>query len=386
LIFPLQDQSGLAMQGGISFDITDRIKAEQDLQETSRQYRRLVEGTNALLFTTDVKGRITYANEAATRALGLSASEVVGQFYLRFVDPEDRKRVHEVFKMLLTGQTVPSYEEFRYRVSEERKGWFSFSVNPLIVDGHISGLTGIAQEITRRKETEARLEEAHLRLQALSKRLLNAQETERRSIARDLHDELGQELTVIKMLLTALQKGLRKTQDETLMVDLEKRVTSLLDVSDRAIHTVRRIATDLRPDVLDKLGLLDALRWLTHEFQLRTGIESYAFFSYVEKLRFSDDIATAVFRICQEAMTNVARHSGASKVSIEFTAADGVAQCTIRDNGHGMTDKQELEFGSLGLQGMRERASLIGGEVQVLSNSESGTTVTLRFPIQQGEQ
>lgn len=230
-------------------------------------------------------------------------------------------------------------------------------------------------DITDRKRAEETLKTSHRQLRELAARLQQAREEERAFIAREIHDELGQLLTGLKFDIKWLDKRLPSNAE-----DLRKKIASILELVDESIQTVRRIATDFRPGVLDTLGLNAAIEWQAEEFQKRTGIECRI------NERMADppadqQRATALFRIFQESLTNVARHSGATEVNVSLSRQNGSVVLQVKDNGRGITETEINHSRSVGLLGMRERAHLFGGEVHFSGVPNRGTTVTARIPL-----
>ncbi|MBI2428645.1 MAG: sensor histidine kinase [Ignavibacteriales bacterium] len=221
-------------------------------------------------------------------------------------------------------------------------------------------------------------------LRALSAHLQSVREEERTRIAREIHDELGQMLTALKMdvlwlhgKISALANKPVKQFDETI-----KSMTFLIDST---INSVRRIATDLRPGVLDDLGLVPAIEWQSQEFEKRTGILT-KFSSSVREANIERERSTAIFRILQEALTNVVRHSKASKLYIRFEMTNTQLILTVEDNGRGIRSEEINSPRSLGLLGMGERAELQGGSIDITGQPNEGTSITVSLPRTKGEE
>lgn len=224
----------------------------------------------------------------------------------------------------------------------------------------------------RTAELEARNQELH----ALAARLEAVREEERTRISREVHDRLGQALTGLKMDVTWLRRHLGTTSDPGI-VEVLARMTDLLD---ETVQDVRRIASELRPGVLDDFGLTAALEWLAGDFQTRCGI---ACVTDLEEIDVPPASATACFRICQEALCNVVRHAGADLVQIGLRAEDGKAVFCVSDNGRGAADAALTRPGAMGLLGMRERAAQVGGTLSVIGKPGHGTTLVLVLPLGQ---
>jgi len=235
----------------------------------------------------------------------------------------------------------------------------------------------LEQRVKERERAEARLRSSHEQLRNLAARLQSVREEERTTIAREIHDELGQALTGLKMDLAWMTNRLPDEQDV-----LRDKSASMLELIDATIQAVRRISTQLRPGILDDLGLTAAIEWQAQEFQTRTGVHC-EFATELEDFHLDRDRATAVFRIFQETLTNIARHAHATQVVVSLTESQGDLVLEVRDNGRGVTVREIADPQSLGLLGMRERALLFGGEVRIGGSPGTGTTVTARIPLGQ---
>jgi signal transduction histidine kinase len=230
-------------------------------------------------------------------------------------------------------------------------------------------------DITQRKQAEKQLKLSQKRLRELSRHLESVREEERAYIAREIHDELGQTLTGFKMDLSWLESRLSDNQKP-----LIEKIQSMSNLIDTTMHTVRRISTQLRPSILDTLGLVAAIQWQAQEFQNRMGINCRVII-IPKDISVDRDLSTTIFRIFQETLTNVARHARATRVHIKLKKMANNLILEVRDNGKGITKSQISSSKSLGLIGIRERALLWGGEVNFKSVREEGTTVIVRIPF-----
>ena len=233
-----------------------------------------------------------------------------------------------------------------------------------------------------RPDQAAPLLDAVDQLRALTGRLQSVREEERARIAREIHDELGQALTALKMDLAWLAARLARASQESWVPPLLDKAQSMSELLDTTVQKVRRIATELRPGVLDNLGLAAAIEWQAQDFQNHSGIRCLVATdaAQLEDLELGRDPSTAVFRILQEALTNVARHAGASEVRISLQEDEIAVILEVADNGRGIAEEEIRHIRSLGILGMRERATLVGGELQVGRLGERGTRVTFRMP------
>jgi signal transduction histidine kinase len=225
-----------------------------------------------------------------------------------------------------------------------------------------------------REQAEERLRRSHDQLRALTGHLQIVREEERTRIAREVHDELGQALTGLKLDLSWLAGRFHGARG------LQRKIKVMSGQIDATIHTVRRIATELRPGVLDSLGLAAAIEWQGAEFQERTGIRCEVTIDVTEPIQ-GLDFSTACFRIFQETLTNIIRHAKATRVKVHLEQDDHELILTVQDNGRGITEREVVHARSIGLIGMKERAAQVGGEVFFFGLPERGTTVTMRVPL-----
>lgn len=238
----------------------------------------------------------------------------------------------------------------------------------------------LRKEIAERKQAETELRITSEQLRALSARLQSAREAEGTRIAREIHDELGAVLTGLKWDLEEISRMLSTQPSESQLAVMLEKVRALIKLIDMSVSTLRRIASELRPSILDDLGLVAAIEWQAQQFQGRTGIVCVCD-CVLDKVELTEEQSTAVFRILQEALTNVLRHAQATKVDIKTDKENGYFVVSVSDNGKGMTESKKSEQQSLGILGMRERAHLVGGEVSITSAQGRGTVVTVRVPI-----
>jgi signal transduction histidine kinase len=243
--------------------------------------------------------------------------------------------------------------------------------------GRMTRIYGTGQDITELREAEEGLERSRQQLRALSAHLQSVREEERTRIAREIHDELGQALTALKLDVASLA---RKSANDPF---IEERTRSMVELINETIQTVRRIATELRPAILDDLGLPAALEWQTHEFQKRTGLACEL--KIDPELKVAPAPSTALFRVFQETLTNITRHAHATAVTIYLGQQHGHVVLEVRDNGVGIAENQVSGLRSLGITGMRERVQLLGGDIQLAGIPGQGTTVRIHVPAQHVE-
>jgi PAS domain S-box-containing protein len=292
--------------------------------------------------------------------------------------PEDKQLVTQRIQAILEGQDMPYEYEARLRHADGSYHWISVVGRVLTRDdnGRASRLMGVRTDITARKRVEAELRESASQLRALSRRVLEAQETERRRVAIELHDELGQSLTAIKINLQANARFKDHSPEEL--------NTENIRIVEHALQQVRHLALALRPSMLDDLGLVPALRWMAQQTAERSGFTTH-FVATELQSRLSPEIETACFRVVQEALTNIARHGQAKEVEIALHLDGNALVLSVTDDGCGFDlaaiQARALAGGSIGVLGMQERAMLIGGHLDIESTPGHGSTVRLRCPL-----
>ena len=316
--------------------------------------------------------RVVRVNREFTRIFGYTPQEVVGRRLIDLIVPDELRDEFQGFADLVAyGQRVDA-ESIRRRKDGSRLPVSIVRV-PVSVPGGQIAEYGIYHDVTERKRAEEDLRRSFEQLRALAAHLQSVREEERTRVAREIHDELGQALTAIKLDLTALLRDLSTNQEPAV-----RHCQSILKLLDEAIQSVRRIATDLRPGVLDDLGLVAAVEWAAEEFQARTGIQCHVSLPDVD-IAMDPERATALFRIFQETLTNVARHANATQVNVRLVQ-NGDLSLEVRDDGKGISEKQLSAGQSLGILGMRERAMLLGGELTISGGPGKGTIVKVRIP------
>lgn len=309
------------------------------------------------------------------------SADMPGNFPLfQNASPEPGSRLSEFFPAKLAAQITESI-----RTTTETGAVQSFEHSSQtetgiqyhegrIVAGEGDDFLLILQDITHRKQAEEALLRSREQLRDLAGHVESIREEERKRIARDVHDALGQALTALRIDLASIQKSLSDEQE-----DLHDRLGLMNASIGSIIQTVRRIAADLRPGVLDDLGIVAALEWQTDEFAKRTGI-ACSFTPSVNYLEMNPDCSTALFRVYQEVLTNVARHAEASAVQVSLRHRDGKIVLRVKDNGRGIREQEVKDMRSLGLVGMRERLLPWEGRVEFRGKPDHGTTVTIILP------
>ncbi len=358
-----------------------RLRKKELLSAQAKQTEaRLVatlEATPDLVAITDKNEKCVYLNHAGRRMLGIGETEKLTDFHveklisrLALTSPEPDAAAALLRDGMWSGESVLCSRAGR-----------EIPISHLILSNQIDGALQFhsifARDISERKMAEALMRESNQRLQMLSANLVNIQEMEKRHLARELHDEIGQALTATKI---NLEGALQLAPEGPLAVRLGKSVAVL----DRLLQQVRNMSLDLGPPLLDDLGLVPALRWYMDQWSQRTGIS--ARFSADSKLeRMDSSIETACFRVAQEALTNVIRHAHATNVLVKIICENKTLFLSISDDGVGfnwLATRARAQRGSgLGLLGMEERVSLVGGTLRIESQPEQGTRIMACFPF-----
>jgi PAS domain S-box-containing protein len=348
------------------------LKTSNDLLTNEKKFREAVDHINALFIIYDADRKIKYMNKAAALLSGIQIND--------FLDKKDE----EIFPTEITSVYLPmllnAFEQKKFQSGEgeflfKNKKYYSVIENIPVMDdsNNIQYMIAIWHDVTERKLFEKRLVESGVELKELTQHLNIARENERASIARDIHDHLGQMLTGMKMDLSMLKKRINENQNPFEKFDqLEAEI-------DETIKITRKISEDLRPPVIDDLGLLAAVETHIESFQNRTGIKC-TLTSNIHDFKLNNDLSITLFRIIQEALTNVARHSKANEVNILMNLMGSNLIVEIKDNGIGF-NINKIQNKTFGLLGMRERMSLINAEFSIESLINNGTKISANIPI-----
>jgi PAS domain S-box-containing protein len=368
--------------GGIvinSRDVTDRKLAERTLQESEERFRSLFEGAPVGVVIGDAETRILRANGAFCRMLGYDEAELLGRRTSDLTHPDDRDTTIAAVRALVAGETPTYRREKRYLAKNGQTIWADVAVSLVRGDaGQPLYALGVIQNITERKQADEQLRASQERSRRLAAYVVEAREEERTRIAREIHDELGQVLTGLKMGLESLAADC--SENRASRAEIGRQIAKMSQIVRTSIGSVKRISAELRPGILDQLGLAAAVEWQAHEFESSTGIKC-AIKEMPENLVLTAEQSTAVFRVFQEILTNVARHAQASKICVRLSSGPQWLTLSVRDNGVGLRKDKLDHPGALGVLGMRERASLLRGTIQFKGVRGKGTTATLRFPI-----
>jgi PAS domain S-box-containing protein len=369
----------------VATDITASRATLDKLASNEAFFRKLAETTGLIPFEVDLEsGQFTYVGPQAEPLFGYPISDwLMPGFWEEIIHREDREIAAPL--LLANGGPRPTdlQAEFRLRKCDGDYLWVRQMVCYGTGDEPDGKARGFLFDITEAKAIEAEREHSRQQLRELAVRNQTAREEERISVAREIHDELGQALTLFRIDLTWLENRVGKLANEHGAEAVERKIAQMKRTIDASLQTVRRIATNLRPPVLDELGLKAAIEWQAEGFSRRLGIRCEVDAAPIECS--CKDTATALFRIFQEILTNVARHAQASRVRVQFREEDGQFVLTVADNGRGFVPNAggTAKPKSFGILGMGERAEALGGRVEITSGLAQGTTVIVRLPIRQ---
>lgn len=355
---------------GSMMDITERKKVEQELQQSEEKYRTLVEQATDGIFISDLSGKFHIVNTAGITLSGYSSEELKNMTIYDLAEPEDliknpfhfaemrsEKGVRVERKMLCKDGSITDIEVNAKFLSDGR-------------------FLAIIRDITDRKKAEEELKSSYKSIRKLTSYLQNIREEERSHIAREIHDELGQQLTVMKMDISWINKRIAPYADEV----IDNRMNEILKMLNDTVNSVRRISSDLRPSLLDDLGLVAALEWQLAEFEkrfsIKTSVEADEIFVDLPK-----DITTGLFRIVQESLTNVVRHAQATEINIQLRKGKGSLTLIIADNGNGFETETIKSKKTLGILGMQERTLMLNGQYSINSSKVNGTVVKVVVPV-----
>jgi PAS domain S-box-containing protein len=354
-------------------DISQRIEAEQKVLLGNRQSESIINSLPGIFYLYDRNGKFLRWNKNFERVSGYTSEEINVMTPIDFFHDSEKmlmkERINAVFSK---GQADVQANFF---TKDRRKIPYYFNGRSANFNG-IDYLIGMGIDITDRVKAEAAMRERTEEIQKLTGYLENVREEERTRIAREIHDELGQQLTGLKMDASWINKKIVGSTDPNIL----ERIATMISLIDETVKTVRRISSELRPGILDDLGLVPAIEWQCQEFEKRTGISSKCHAGLTDQ-NIDKNLATNIFRVYQEALTNVARHAQATLVETNLTQDDGIINLTIKDNGVGFDTEEIKSKMSLGLVGMRERAMLFNGELTINSKKGKGTTIVLKAPM-----
>lgn len=351
-------------------DITDSAMAEERIRESEIRYRTLVEQAGDAILIADLEGKILVANPAASRISQFDTEELLAKKLHDLTTADQLREMPFKIPELVTGVTVTSER----KLVRKDGSIIDVEVTAKLVTS--DRFLAFVRDISERKQFEEELLKSREDLRKLSNYIAEVREEERLHISREIHDELGQHLTVLKMDVSRLAKKAVAANEQ--MADDFKEI---LEAINDMVLVVRRISSELRPGMLDDLGLVAAIEWYTQDFGKKTGID-VSFISNITDEDFSQERNIGIFRILQESLTNVARHAKATKADVSLVRHEGQVVLMIEDNGRGFDSDLLKNRNTLGLLGMKERARMMGGTYNIQSDTGNGTVVEVILPDQ----
>jgi PAS domain S-box-containing protein len=375
----LQPENGAICFEGFVRDVTQRRTVEQELRQSEERLRLVARATSDAVWDWNVGSDVVWVGEGFQALFGTRPDEPLGagDAWAERIHPDDRERVRAGRRTVIVSGAQFWSDEYRFRRGDGSyadvfdRGYVLHDSN-----GRAVRMVGSIMDISERKRAEQELRDQREQLGALSQRLLEVQETERRYLARELHDELGQLLTATKLTFQAVQRGRPSGAGS-------RKLREGLALLDQCLQQVRSLSLELRPSLLDDLGLGPALRWYIDRYAQRAGL-AVSLDNRLGDRRLATEVETICFRVAQEALTNVARHAGARKVEVMLARQEGFVELVVSDDGSGFAvDEARARAaagGSLGLLGMEERVSLAGGDLRVQSGPGEGTVIRVRLP------
>lgn len=364
---------------GNSMDITEQKEAKESLQELDALKASILDAIPQAVVGLQNR-QINFANTAVEEVFGWQPEDLIGKSVTVFYrDEKEAEEVARCFYTTLEHQRTFA-AEFQCRRKDGRDILCRMRSSRIGETLKERRIVITYEDITEQRRAEQELADSREQLRNLSAHLQSVRELESTRIAREIHDELGQSLTAIQMDLAWL--GTRVSTDDSILTEKVKRMRHLVDTS---IDSVHRISTELRPILLDDLGLIAAMEWQIQQFQSRTGVRCEARLD-CEDSAVEKDLATTVFRIFQETLTNITRHANATSMKVRLSQKGGQLLLCVSDNGKGIMPEQVNDPQSFGIMGIRERVNLWGGSVSITGKPHKGTAIKVRIPMHRGER
>ncbi len=358
---------------GASHDITDSILAKEALQASEMKLKSLVSNITDVIALIDSDGTILYTSASVKPVMGYEETELISGNIFAYIHPQDCKLAADTISKMIIGNIISDATELRFRTKSGKYIYIEAQGHNQLDNPIIKSIVISARDISERKRADRKLKRTLEEVRELSNKLMEVREEERGFIAKEIHDELGQLLTVLKMNASWIQRHTENKSDAILIGKIDEQINIL----DNTIKTVRNISHELRPKVLDTNSLSNAFKVYLHEFENRSGITTKYISSFDENESLPADIKNNLYRIFQESLTNVARHSAARNVTVTFTRIKKQLSLCIEDNGRGI-DLQGLQTKkTLGIIGMKERAESISAQYEIENGLHQGTIIRI---------
>jgi PAS domain S-box-containing protein len=358
----------------IIHDITDRIEADQELKRSEEKFRKIVNALPQFVSYVDRNMVYRFVNQAYLDNFNLKENEIIGKKLHEIIGAEAYEKAKPHVEKVLSGKVV-RYNEF-YRYSEDFHAYMQGTLIPEFdLKDNVEGYYAVLSDVTDLMHNQKLLEDSRNRLRVLSEHQQHMLEKERSYIAREIHDELGQNLTAINMGLSMMKKQIPRSQR-----DLFTKIRELSHLTQSTLSKTKKLSSELRPQLIDDMGLVAALEWYLNDFEKRSGIHCMSELPD-ENVSFPQEISLNLFRIIQESLTNVYKHAGAHSVEISLKVEDKYIYLYINDDGVGIGEQDINKSNSLGIMGIEERVRLMSGECK-LENTGHGTATNIKIPFE----
>ncbi len=378
--WPKEYAPRLRLLGDIIASTLVRAKAENALSRSEEKFRQFFEHIPEYAFIVAADGKIVDVNRAALTATGYKKHELVGSPLKSIYAPETHSRMGKLFAQWKRTGVIKDEEMVIITKQGKRRTVLLNAGAVRENTGKILHSTSVQTDITDRKRAQEELQQKTVELKAMydelkkfSENLHQVREEERTGIAQELHDELGQALTALRMDINWIKK-----HPETSTAALTSKTEKMTQVIDETLKTVQRISSDLRPGILDDLGLIPAIEWQCDDFQKQYGVKCT--FTHEGSDAFGEQSATVLFRVLKESLTNVARHAGAREVRVKLNNVGKRTKLMISDNGRGIKKEKIDDHRAFGINCMRQRVSSLGGTFEIVGTRKKGTTIRVTVP------
>jgi signal transduction histidine kinase len=363
----------------IGIDLSQQQTNAAALQLSESRFQEIIANIPSLVFQLlrlpDNSVSFPYVSDRCADLLGIVSNELINDanLFVELIVPDDRATYWETMQQSASSMYTWNWKGQVWIEAWQDIKWIAIRATPTLQkDGSILW-NGVITNVTQTKHEEMEVKQTQAQLAELSSHTERIKEQERTRIAREVHDELGGNLTAIKMAVTLVKR--RLAPDDSCL----EKINYIDMLADRTIESVRRIASDLRPSILD-LGLEAAIEWQTREFERQMGI-TCEFITSDEDIALNSDQATALFRVFQEALTNISKHADATLVHVHLKKQHDDIALEIDDNGKGMEQADRLKLKSFGIRGMMERVNSLGGQLSITSSTETGTNILINIPL-----
>lgn len=355
-------------------DVTEQIRTEQALRESENKFRNITEQVTDMIFMTDRNGFLLYVSPASKVVFGYEPYEMIAERFTKFLQKDEIPEAMKKFRFSMkTGRTEESLVLQMIRkdgkvFTGELRSTAYWEMSKVL------GSMGLVRDITEEKRLQEEIRRSHEQLQQLHQHLIEAREEERTLISREIHDELGQALSALKLDLGWIHNRMVRSPE------VREKIEGMINLVSDTIKDVQRISTTLRPGLLDDLGLSAACEWYCEEFEKRSGLVMKSRIEETEELPIS--VTTALFRILQEGLTNIIRHAAAKHVLVTLEKTNQQVILQVKDDGVGISYDLQDSPASLGLMGIRERIRQFAGTFDLISAPGRGTTIRVKIPLE----